>query len=432
MTTPQESPVIEAVDAILQERLDQVPVLRQRADDQGIKKVDSLDDLVPLLFPHTVYKSYPAAIVDQGRWAQLNKWLQSLSTSDVDVDVTGVENVDDWILRLMDHGIYVGASSGTTGKNSFLPKTAGDLDAMTDAHFAQFAAAGIELENIWHMVSLSPGEDNPTYRRFGMRVAQTLLRPDAYPPFPAPKSTEGRLAFMGRQARLRRAMAEGTASPDELAAMETEAAERQALTEQILDYNVDQILDHADEPLWFGSFTALLWRLVEKLRERGVKPGDLTGDNVFYTGGGTKGIQLPDDAEEQICEMLHVRPERIMKTYGMQELNIGAERCPEKRYHVPEEKLVVVVLDQPGEALVPIDADGLAQGRAAFFDLTIEGRWGGFISGDRITIDHGACPCGRPGKTVLPTIERFSNLVDDDKILCAGTMDAYVRGFIDE
>jgi hypothetical protein len=33
---------------------------------------------------------------------------------------------------------------------------------------------------------------------------------------------------------------------------------------------------------------------------------------------------------------------------------------------------------------------------------------------------------------VFPDIVRFANLTDGDKITCAGTMDAYVRGFVNE
>ncbi|WP_131802145.1 hypothetical protein [Parafrankia soli] len=88
-----------------------------------------------------------------------------------------------------------------------------------------------------------------------------------------------------------------------------------------------------------------------------------------------------------------------------------------------------VVLDQPGEALAPV-SDGMVEGRAAFVDLTVDGRWGGTMSGDRITADFGPCPCGRPGPTVRSGITRYSDSIGGDKITCAGTMDAYVRGFL--
>jgi hypothetical protein len=68
------------------------------------------------------------------------------------------------------------------------------------------------------------------------------------------------------------------------------------------------------------------------------------------------------------------------------------------------------------------------EGRAAFFDLAVGGRWGGVISGDRIRIDYGRCACGRQGPTIDSDIVRYRDLPGGDKITCAGTIDAYVRG----
>jgi hypothetical protein len=90
------------------------------------------------------------------------------------------------------------------------------------------------------------------------------------------------------------------------------------------------------------------------------------------------------------------------------------------------------MLDEPGEALAPIGDDGMIDGRAAYFDFTTDGRWGGIISGDHIQAQFGTCACGHDGPTVFPRIERYANQVDGDKITCAGTMDAYVRGYVPE
>jgi hypothetical protein len=113
----------------------------------------------------------------------------------------------------------------------------------------------------------------------------------------------------------------------------------------------------------------------------------------------------------------------------MQELNVRMPKCAARRYHVPAE-LTLFVLDKQGEALAPV-SDDRAEGRAAFFDATVDGRWGGTISGDKVVADFGACPCGTDGPTILDEITRYSDLPDGDKITCAGTLDAYVRGFID-
>ena len=102
-------------------------------------------------------------------------------------------------------------------------------------------------------------------------------------------------------------------------------------------------------------------------------------------------------------------------------------RCRKgNRYHIPP-WVVPLVLDKSGDTLLPI-VDGEYEGRAAFFDLSLDGRWGGVISGDRISIDFSPCACGAKSPSIRDDIARFADLEGDDKIGCAGTVDAYVRG----
>ena len=90
---------------------------------------------MPLLFAHTVYKSYPQSFYDKGRWDRMLQWLNTLSVEDVtDVDVTGVSDVDEWLERLWDAGHAVIATSGSSGKCSFLNHTMGDRARKT-RHF---------------------------------------------------------------------------------------------------------------------------------------------------------------------------------------------------------------------------------------------------------------------------------------------------------
>ena len=419
--------LVDQLDRSFQEGLERVPVLRQRADDQGVKEIRSLDDLVPVLFPHTVYKSYPAQLVEQGRWAQMNRWLDSVSAHRVDVDVTGVTDVDSWLDRLAGAGHLVSASSGTTGKSSFLNKSEADLTAAHESHLRALALGGVLPDNSWRLLSLSPGSGNIVGERTGAALRQGFARPDALPAFQGAPRTEGHQAYMARVTALRRALADGSADPDDVAAMEAEAADRQAETERRLAFAAEQVLGRPDEKFLLGTMMALAWRFTETLRSLGARPGDLTGHNAIFMAGGTKGAVLPDDAEAQMGEMLNVPRERFVQMYSMQEINRGMARCVEGRYHVPD-GLVLLVLDEPGERLAPV-SDGQVEGRAAYFDTTVDGRWGGTISGDKVRAELDGCPCGRAGTTVLPDIVRFANMADGDKITCAGTMDAYVRGF---
>ncbi|MFF2846321.1 hypothetical protein ACFVT5_08310 [Streptomyces sp. NPDC058001] len=420
---------LASLDARFQERRRQVPVLARRAEAQGITAIGASQDMVPLLFPHTTYKSYPESLVAKGRWSQLNRWLDSLSTHRVSgVDVSGVEDVDGWIERLEAAGHLVSSSSGTSGKASFLNKSPYDRDASTRDMLHCLTALGLPPEPVWHVLPIGP--DTGVHAHGVMRdlIIDHYGRPDAIP-LPPGTATGGHHAYMARLAAVRRAMADGTARPDEVAAFEAEAARRGQEVEKRLRHFAEHILERRHERLLFHAMFPLLFRLCEILRELGASPGDLSGENALNTGGGLKGMALPPDHRSQIFTLLNITPDRFLHYYSMQDLNLRLPKCREGRYHVPPQ-VVLFVLDKDGETLAPV-SDGQVEGRAGFFDLTIDGRWGGTISGDRILADLGTCPCGRPGPTVFDDITRYSDLPDGDKITCAGTIDAYVRGFIE-
>ena len=73
---------LEAARELFKERIEQIPVLRRRAQDSGVTEIRRLADLVPLLFSHTVYKSYPVALVEEKKWDRLLQWLKTLSVED--------------------------------------------------------------------------------------------------------------------------------------------------------------------------------------------------------------------------------------------------------------------------------------------------------------------------------------------------------------
>jgi hypothetical protein len=428
VTTGQRE-VVELLDGRFQQRREQVPVLRQRADAEGITQIKSREDLIPLLFPHTTYKSYPESLVAKGKWAQMNRWLDSLSTRRVEVDVDGVEDVDGWIGRLEAAGHMVSSSSGTSGKGSFLNKTQTDLDTNSANMIDALTELGLPPQQVWNFIPVGPETSLTAHVALRDMLANSYGRPDGItmPPSTAPV---GHHKYMSQLQAMRRAMADGTAAPDEIAAFEAKAAQRQQKNEDRLHYLAEQILARRTERFFFSSQFPNLFRLTEILRELGAKDGDITGENALTSGGGLKGTSLPADYRDQIDRMLNIDASRFLHYYSMQELNQRLPKCLAGRYHVPAD-VVLFVLDKNGETLAPV-SDGQVEGRAAFFDTTVDGRWGGTISGDKIIAELDGCPCGRSGTTVLDEIARYSDLKDDDKITCAGTMDAYVRGFIED
>ena len=288
---------------------------------------------------------------------------------------------------------------------------------------------GMPPERRWHVIPVGPDTGQSAHVAMRDLIIDNYRRPDGIPLFEGTPPV-GHHRYMARLQAMRRAMADGTATPDDIAAFEAEAHGRAAEQERRLHHWADHILARPTEEIFFNAQFTQLFRLVEILREKGAREGSISGANALTVGGGLKGSTLPADYQEQIFGMLNIAPERFFHYYSMQELNLRMPRCLGGRYHVPD-GLVLFVLDKDGEKLADV-VDGRVEGRAAFFDLTVDGRWGGTISGDRIVVEQGVCPCGHAGETILPDIARYSDLGNDDKITCAGTMDAYVRGFIEQ
>src|SRR5215472_17547682 len=83
------------------EHREQIEMVRKLADRLGITSLDKFDDVVPLMFSHTAYKSYPAALLDNKRWDLMTRWLDKLTAYDLSqVDLEGVDTIDEWLDRL--------------------------------------------------------------------------------------------------------------------------------------------------------------------------------------------------------------------------------------------------------------------------------------------------------------------------------------------
>ena len=261
--------VVAALDGRFQERRAQIPLLRERADEEGVTRIRSLEELVPVLFPHTVYKSYPDSAVDRGKWKQMNRWLDSLSTHRVDRRRGGVADVDGWIDRLAAAGHFVSVSSGTTGKSSFLNKSQGDRDATTQNQLEALGGIGVLPDHSWHFIPLAPDTGNPSRGSCTTCSSSTSPRPDNIPYYASSTEAGGQHASMARMIALRRAITDGTATPSDLAAADEDAVRRRADTDALLAHYADQMLERRDERFFLGSYMALAWRFVEVLRARG-------------------------------------------------------------------------------------------------------------------------------------------------------------------
>jgi len=418
---------IGAMNERFQERKGQIKLVGHRAREAGITEVRSHEDAVKLLLPHTAYKSYPESWLAQKRWDRLSKWLDTVSTHRVPVaKVSDADDVDDWIEKLADNGFFVSCSSGTTGKSAMLVASQKDMDwCKTEAVAAYSWGSGVK-----------PAQDR---RIFGMaaiaHVARNLATGEAYAAamqdpnyerfaYPVPPITVGGLTQM---VVLRKAIADGTAQPGDIAAFEEISAARQKAVDEAVGITAQAVVAARHDKIHVSGLWAGLYNVAKAVRAMGYSGKDFNPENSIYVGGGLKRAVLPDDYREFVYETFNIQPGRNYQNYSMQELHSGMPRCQAGgRYHVPP-WVVPLILDKAGDNLLPM-IDGEYEGRAAFFDLSLDGRWGGVISGDKISIDFRPCACGSKGPSIRDNITRYADLEGDDKIGCAGTVDAYVRG----
>jgi hypothetical protein len=420
---------LKALDERLQEKVGAIKLVKMRADEAGLTAIRSLEDVVPLLLPHTAYKSYPESFLTSKRWDRLTKWLGTVSAYPTDnVDLTGVEEIDQWVEACGRAGHLVSCSSGTTGKSAMLVASQADLDfAGKDGVAAVQWGSDIRVgDNRWSAGAAGAVAYTPRNVAMGMALMGAFVDPAA------PRFNSGlppvTIGSMTRMIMLRKAISDGTAQPSEIAEFEAESKAREEGLARAQDGAVDDIIAKREHPLYVTGMWGALYPFAERVRAKGYSGKDFNPENGVYLGGGLKRAQLPDNYREYVYETFNLQSRFIYQMYGMQELNTSFPRCQEGgRYHVPP-WVVALPLDKTGDRLQPGIGQGKVEGRAAFFDLSIEARWGGVISGDHIEIDFSPCACGSKSPSIADNIVRYADLEGDDKIGCAGTVDAYVRG----
>ena len=318
------------------------------------------------------------------------------------------------------------ATSGSGGKVSFLNHTREDAEKKRRHYRRMSGWPFVKADNSRVVFLTSPSRGPNSAIEAAQNSAAVWERPgEAHFLTDEPL----RLAEISASAALNQRMAEGTATPAEIKAAQAEARARGERMSAAMDVFVDKILAHRHEPIVVSALWAQHMSIIERARARGIPDGGFHPDSLVSAGGGLKGVALPADYREQVDRFYG----KVIRNnaYGMTEMAQTCPKCQCGRYHRPP-GLIWLLLDRDGERRLTADdgVDGVVEGRFAFLDLLYEGRWGGLISGDKVTIDFKDCPCGRPGPTILDTISRYAQAGESDHIGCAGTIDAYIRGAV--
>jgi hypothetical protein len=430
----QQAYQLEGLQTRFGELIDQIPILKKLADEQGITTIERVGDIAPLLLQHSVYKSYPISIIEKGQFDRLTKWLNNLSTHDLSqLDASDCGCIDDWI-DLLDRetDIRVIHSTGTSGKLSFLPRSLIEIDSMVRGWQIMFDRFLDEPPK----VSVPAGDLPIIYLayRYGAMAHHRLITGLARNLHGGDESSiftlnSGRLSAdaVSLGGRLKAAEAKGELGMMQIAPSLMARREAFLKEQELAPLRMDQFFEALNNKIRgrsvciMGSLPQLYDASLEG-EKRGIR-------NLFdplsfvQAGGGNKGRVLPDGWKKNVADFLGIP--KLDDGYGMSEVVASMRACPNGNYHLFP-FVVPFVLDPASGEECP--RSGTQTGRMGVFDLNARTYWGGFLTGDRVTLTYGdkPCGCGRHGAYIHPGIQRFTEAEGgDDKITCAGAPDAH-------
>jgi len=422
----------EALSLRFEQQRERIPTLSKLADRQGITRINEFDEVLPLLFQHTMYKSYPTFLLEHSQFDKLTTWLDRLTPHDLSgVDTSKCNSIHSWLDTLCaETDVDPICSSGTTGTMSFTPRDKSDwrtqiLGGYRIQLLQTFGKPPSESdlsEKLYVPWPTHPDGHTGLFRAAHYIYEYLAMGCDDhfFPMYDTVADTD----VMYLAARLRAAQARGDSRVDvpqalldrraDIQAMEREKPAKAAAWMETLvsDLNGKRVFLFGPAPLMYDVAVADL---------AAGKTCNFTPDSAIQVGTGGKNFALPDDWESVIMRFLN--HDRNNYFYGFSEQTLISVKCSHGRVHLPPWS-IPFILDPETSELLP--REGVQTGRAAFFDVAINGIWGGLITGDKVEIDWSECPCGQTTAHLSDHITRFSvEQGGSDKISCTATPEAH-------
>ncbi len=406
-----------------------VQTLQIQAEVANVRQVRELADVVPLLFSHQVYKSYPLSLIERGRWSAMTAWLDKMTAHDLsNVDVNGVRSIDDWLGRLepTTGPMWVFHSTGTTGKLSFYPRSKDEKETWVEANWAFLKLLDpnireTKLPVFWPAYASGRLAGTRLIEHFGPDLAGSEA--DFHPMNPEPISAD----FLSLAMRLRWAQQTGDAKLADMlrgviktrGALLTVKSQRARQTKQFFEMMTQQF---SGQRVFLMAAATDLLDVAQAGLEQGIE-GVFASDSVMLTGGGFKGRDEVADWQNVLRRFYGV--DHVHLTYGMTELSTYNVGCSAGHYHALPWNILYVVDPATGEML---PRKGEQHGRIGFFDLLPKTYWGGTLSGDIATVYFGErCECGWTGPWIYDNIMRQADAEGEDRVSCAAVQDTYAE-----
>jgi hypothetical protein len=393
-----------------------IPAYQKMAVEEGCgEEVDIQTIKSKLMFTDEIFKSYRQEWLDRGSFGEMNRWLSSLFYRPVEMDLQDINSIDDWIAGLAEAGIMVSYSSGTSGTFSFVPRDIQDWEKARTANISYLtplltsrkvepglsrwlSGSAVKLLSPENLVKSIKRTGLPGFDGFflgfrqGRMGNQVLMQELA--------SIFRRSYFLYNidlTASALRCLQRGPQSENQQKLLDELLAEVNGRKKENYVRLIDRIeASHRERqrififgaPYQFKEMCDIMSGLDRKLT--------LHPQSLILFGGGWKTFsgdtQNRDSLVMKLEQSFGLPAARILEGYSMTEINVLMLRCDAGRFHIPP-LIEPVVLD---EALTPLEGPEL-EGTFGFLDPLAVSYPGFIITGDRVRLLEGECPCGLSG-----------------------------------
>jgi hypothetical protein len=421
-----------ALSIRFEEQRKKIPMLDKLAESQGIRSVTDFEEAFPLFFEQAIYKSYPLSFLVNNRFDRLTAWLDKLTSSDLSgVNASECDSIDGWLdLLIRETDLDPLTAPTTTGAMQFLPRNRADWDLqMRGFRVGNLQCFGTEptkrdLEDPVHTLWPTYADGHVAQFRMGHYAFKyfSLDRKEySHAAYPGTGSSD--LMFLAARMRAAEIKGDGTKVdvPTALLERRKELEDQQRRMPERQAQFIEELVGKLNGE---RIFTASTWTFYYDIAKKGLARGQscrFAPDSVLQTGGGAKGMIMPDDWQDVLKKFFGV--DKLVMGYGMTEVTATNWLCEHERYHL-QPWLIPYVIDPETGALLP--RKGKQFGRLALFDTAMSGHWGGIVSGDLVELDfEWDCPCGRKSPHLARDIKHFGDAQSgSDKITCAATPEA--------
>lgn len=363
---------------------------RDLCKSKGIGEAITPKDFPRIVIPDSVFKSYEMENPESEPLA-FKKWVDRISSIQTSFVPSRAKSLEAMLSQYEKNGLFLGFSSGTTGKLTFLPRD----------EFTRSMIMRSYVEAVDATIKLNKGKDyfvlgtpQKTYLQVGYngRVTAEALSPgNVYFAIKDLKSDIVRIRMRGPRTLKEKGM--NQVMKRMLPRIEKNAIEGM----------VNALKKNKDRRVVFMAPPFFLVDTAQYIIDKGLDV-KLTPDSAIASTGGFKGRKVTGrgDIDKLLMDAYGVDKGRYIDLYGMTEANSIMVECMENSVkHIPPWMEVVLFDDH----MEPIEPKGKVTGYYAFLEPSSKSFPGFIMTGDKLTVDYDGCTCNRR-TPVLLSIER--------------------------